>query len=70
MKVSICAQVTYVYECEIPDETDSIDLLLECDIADPVYGKLCKLLSENHLNFDGEIISIQDDETGEILYAN
>ena len=68
MKVSVCAQITYIYECEIPDDTE--DVILECDIGDPVYGKLCKLLSENHLNFDGEIISVQDDETGEILYAN
>ena len=68
MKVSVCAQVTYIYECEIPDDTE--DVILECDVADPVYQKLCKVLTENHLNFDGEIISVQDDETGKILYMD
>lgn len=66
MKVSVCARVTYNYEVEIPDGVD-----LECyaDSADPVYPRFVKALVNEGLNYEGEIISIVDEDTEEVLYV-
>ena len=66
MKVSVCARVTYYYEAEIPDGAD-----IECaaDSADPVYPRFVKALVNEGLNYNGAIVSIVDDDTGEVYYA-
>ena len=66
MKVSVCARVTYNYEVEIPDGVE-----LECyaDSADPVYSRFVKALENERLNYEGEIISIVDEDTEEVLYV-
>lgn len=66
MKVSVCARVTYNYEVEIPDGVD-----LECyaDSADPVYPRFVKALVNEGLNYEGEIISIVNEDTEEVLYV-
>ena len=66
MRVSVCARVTYSYEVEIPDGAD-----LECyaDSADPVYSRFVKALENEKLNYEGEIISIVDEDTEEVLYV-
>lgn len=68
MKVSVNCSVTYSFEVDIPAEGVS-DLPCYVDSCDPVYGDICKVLIENGLNFKGEINSIVDDKTDEVLYA-
>lgn len=72
MKVSVCAQITYSYKVDLSEEAsnDYIQAMSICDAEDPAYKDLCKVLSKYHLNFDGEIISIMDDETDEVIYMN
>ena len=65
--VNVRARVTYDYQVEIPDDTH-VDLESYCDLTDPVYTKLCKLLSDNHIQWEGEILSIVDENTGELLW--
>lgn len=67
MKVSVCAQVTYSYEVEIPDGVD-----LECyaDSADPVYPRFVKALVNEGLNYEAKIVSIVDENTEEVLYVD
>ena len=66
MKVSVCAQVTYRYEVEIPD---GVDIESFADSADPVYPRFVKALVNEGLNYEGEIVSIVDAETDEVYYA-
>ena len=66
MKVSVCAQVTYRYEVEIPDGADIESF---ADSADPVYPRFVKALANEGLNYEGEIVSIVDAETDEVYYA-
>lgn len=71
MKVSVCATVTYQYEVEIPEELNDVDkitITAYCDGEDPVFSDLCKVLSKNHLNFDGEIISVVDENSDEVIW--
>lgn len=67
MKVSVCAKVYYNYEVEVPE--DITDLPCWCDVCDPVYSKIIRVLNEEGLDFDGSLVSIQDAETGEELWA-
>ncbi len=68
MKVSVCAQITYSYEVELNAPFDDSDIIT-IDSADPVYSDICKLMNKEHLNFEGRIESIVDDETDEVLYV-
>ena len=70
--VSVCAQITYNYEVEIPDDVtfeDEYDLLAYVDTEDPVYRDLCGVLGEAHLNYTGDTVSVIDADTGDDLYA-
>ena len=67
MKVSVNCSVTYSFEIDVPEM--ATDLLCYVDSCDPVYSDICKVLTEKGLNFDGEINSIVDEETDEVLYA-
>lgn len=66
MRVSVCARVVYHYEAEIPD---GVDIESAADSADPVYPRFVKALVNEGLNYDAEIVSIIDDDTGEEYYA-
>ena len=66
MKVSVCARVTYNYEVEIPD---GVDLESFADSADPVYPRFVMALVNEGLNYEGEIVSIVDEDTEEVLYV-
>lgn len=68
MKVTVCAQVNYLYEVDIHGDFVDSDVIF-CDSADPVYSDICKLMNKEHLNFEGRIISIINDETDEELYS-
>ena len=70
-KISISVQVVYSYEIEVPNRIlkDEAELQSFADVEDPVYRDLCGVLSEAHLNHSAEVISITDDETGEVLYS-
>lgn len=65
MKVSVCARVTYSYEVEIPDGVNLYDFV---DSADPVYSRFQMALIHEGLNYEGEIVSIIDDDTHEVLF--
>lgn len=66
MKVSVCARVTYSYEAEIPD---GVDIESAADSADPVYPRFVTALMNEGLKYDGEIVSIIDEDTEEVLYV-
>lgn len=66
MKVSVQAQVNYSYEVEVSD--DNNDIASFCDSADPVYPRIVKAMMFEGLNYEGKLISIVDEETGEILW--
>lgn len=71
MKVSVCATITYQYEVEIPEDLNEESretIAAYCDDKDPVFSDLCKVLSKNHLNFDGEIISVVDEDSDEVIW--
>ena len=68
MRVSVCAQVTYTYEVELHDHFEDNDVIF-CDSADPVYSDICKLMNKEHLNFEGRIISIVDENSDEVYYG-
>ena len=71
MKISVAVAVYYNYEVEIPDNTSREAIPLKCDIEDPVYKDIAKILTNEKLNFDAEITSIIKEDTDEeiILYA-
>ena len=70
MKVSVCAQVTYYYTAEIPD--DVTDIVTAADSEDPIYADITHKL---HLcpavtDYDGVIVSVADESTGKLLYED
>lgn len=70
--LSVCVQVTYNYEVEIPDDTvfeDEYDLLAYVDTEDPVYRDLCGVFCEAHLNYTGDTVSVIDADTGDDIYC-
>ena len=68
MKVSVAVAVYYNYETEIPDDTTRKDLPSVCDIEDPVYEDIARILCKAKLNYDAETTSIIREDTDEILY--
>ena len=66
-KVSVCANIFYQYEVEIPDNVK--DLPCYCDAVDPVYFNICKEFTKKGIDYDGNLVSICDAETGEELWA-
>lgn len=66
MKVSVCARVIYYYEVDLPEGKDP---LIYCDSADPVYLNICNTLIDNHVEFEGTIVSIRNNDTDEELYV-
>ena len=69
MKVSVNVAFYYNYETEIPDDITKKDLPWECDIRDPVYENIAKVLREAKLkNYDAETTSIVREDTDEVIY--
>lgn len=75
MKVSVNVQINYDYSVDIPEEwdgervesTDDIIFLADCD--DPVYSDLCKILHRAGLNYIGNTVSVINEETEEVIWA-
>lgn len=67
MKVSVCCEVLYNYEIEIPDDVDDIESY--SDECDPVYREICGVMVDAHVNFTGRLISIVDSNTDEVYYT-
>ena len=71
MKVSVCATITYQYEVEIPEELNNESngtIAAYCDGEDPVFSDLTKVLVKNSLYYDGEIISVVNTDSDEIVW--
>lgn len=69
--VNVRARVTYDYQVEIPDdekECAMTDIACYCDGSDPVYSDMCKLMANTGIQWEGEILSIVDENTGELLW--
>lgn len=72
-KVKVNCTVSYTYEAELPDDVnvnDGEDVCIAVDGQDPLYQALGKIMQESKISEPfGEISSIFDSETGELLYA-
>ena len=69
--VNVRARITYDYQVEIPDDEKGsapIDLESYCDSSDPVYFAMCKLMETRGVQWEGELISIVDENTDEVLW--
>jgi hypothetical protein len=69
--VNVRARVIYDYQVVIPDNEEgcaSTDLASYCDSYDPVYVAMCKLMETNGLQWEGELLSIVDENTDEVLW--
>ena len=66
MKVTVNATINYSYEVDIPETED--DIVGYCDIEDPVYRDICKIFAAHHIDENGIINSIINNDTDEILY--
>ena len=65
--VNVRARITYDYQVEIPDDAP-IDISSYCDSSDPVYFAMCKLMETRGVQWDGELLSIIDEDTDEVLW--
>ena len=68
-KVSVNCSLTYAVILEVPEDLQGTELMTHCDIEDPAFPELCKTVAKFTHSFDGAIISIVDDDTGEVLYT-
>ena len=69
--VNVKARVIYDYQVEIPDDKEGhapTDLETYCDSADPVYFAMCKLMETRGVQWEGQLISIIDENTDEVLW--
>lgn len=69
--VNVRARVTYDFQVEIPDDEEGCavtDIACYCDGCDPVYPAMCKLMANEGIQWEGEILSICDENTGELLW--
>ena len=66
MKVTVSATINYEYEVDIPETED--DIVGYCDLEDPVYREVCKIFQQHHIEQDGIINTIIDNDTDNILY--
>lgn len=71
MKVSVSTYIAYTYEADIDlDPTEDLDKFVwRCDFADPAFTKLSQVLTDRGIRqFDADICTICDAETGEVIY--
>ena len=69
--VNVKARIVYDYQVEIPDDKEGCaptDLASYCDSSDPVYFAMCKLMANTCIQWEGELISIIDEDTDEVLW--
>lgn len=70
--VNVRARITYDYQVEIPDNEEGcapVDLESYCDSSDPVYFAMCKLMETRGIQWEGELLSIIDENTDEVLWC-
>ena len=65
--VNVKARIVYDYQVEIPDG-NGVSIESYCDSADPVYFAMCKLMANTGVQWEGELISIVDENTDEVLW--
>lgn len=73
MKLSISARINYQFNIELPPEFNGAeatieDILIYCDITDPVFQEICKVFTKENIEFDADIVSIVDEDTDTIIY--
>ena len=72
MKVHVTCQVYYGYDMEVPqeiiDNPEDLDLVEFCDSEDPVYPLLRDAFVKRNVDWDAEMLSITDDETGKKIW--
>ena len=69
--VNVKARILYDYQVEIPDDEEGrvpIDLETYCDSADPVYFAMCTLMNTRGVQWEGQLVSIVDEDTDEVLW--
>lgn len=74
--VTVCVNITYNYTLTLNDDVieNTDNLVSACDDEDPIYyDAVDKCLRSNWLlgtinSWDGDLVSIVDTETGEILW--
>ena len=69
--VNVRARITYDYQVEIPDDKEGCamtDIPSYCDGCDPVYFAMCKLMETKGIQWEGEILSIVDENADEVLW--
>ena len=70
--VNVRARVTYDYQVKIPDDEEECamtDIACYCDGSDPVYSAMCKLMANTGIQWEGELVSIVDEDTDEVLWC-
>lgn len=63
-KVSVAVQIDYNFTLEVPEDKD---ILTYCDTEDPVFGDIAGIFYNSDIPFGAEIVSIIDNNTGELL---
>lgn len=69
--VNVRARVTYDFQVETPDDEVECamgDIASYCDGYDPVYTDMCKLMRAMGIQWEGEILSVSDEDTGKLLW--
>lgn len=74
MKIFVSCSINYNFETEIEDTINGEpitpeDIVSLADWQDPVYSKMGRILYENNLDYDGNIIAISNAETGEEIWV-
>ncbi len=68
MKVSVCCEIHYDFELEVPDDIETDDLVDFCDSNDPVYSEINKVCQKHNIDCWGDTWNIRNAETDEDLY--
>ena len=70
--VNVKARIIYDYQVKIPDDEENCamtDIACYCDGCDPVYSAMCKLMTTKGIQWEGELLSIIDEDTDEQLWC-
>lgn len=69
--VNVKARITYDYQMEIPDnekERAIANIVYYCGGFDPVHSAMCKLMETRGVQWEGQLISIVDEDTDEVRW--
>lgn len=64
--VNVRVKVFYDYQVEIPDNEKNV--MRYCDISDPIYFPMSKLMGTKGTQWERGLFSICDEDTGELLW--